>query len=494
MESRSKCDVSDLEAEGIKGWGVVRTLGNIVHSRSLKTVFEMMNSKSLWGLLALCAACNIGAEQKSEELSSQQVPKVVTADIEAGIRANIARKVEEGGGYFYMETDEKELRLELVRVHTEYLANLGPQRHFACVDLADVNGDVYDVDFFLEGDPGSMTVTETTLHKLNGKPFYSWKQLEDKTWTRVPMETASTDLLGVIEGTDTFEFRYEVTLPPMEKPAKMWLPIPQSDRFQTVEILSQKAPVEGEVITEQENGNKVLFMELSPEHGGEMVELAYRVKRLEKMPYRDNTPAGDYLGASLLMPVGGRFQSLADSIIGAKRSEGTLMQARALYDYVSDNMRYAKWKNYGNGDSVYACDALTGNCTEFHSLFISLARSVDIPARFAVGASIPSDRDEGGIDGYHCWAEFYAEGKWWPIDISEANKYRALSTYYFGRHPANRIEFSRGRDLMPSPGPASGPINFLAYPVLEIDGAPFKTETFFSFTRIPEDEASKQAL
>jgi transglutaminase-like putative cysteine protease len=224
-------------------------------------------------------------------------------------------------------------------------------------------------------------------------------------------------------------------------------------------------------------------MELSPEQSGEKVTLTYDVQRLEKMPYREDVAPGDYLGASLLMPVGDRFQVLADSIIGEKRSAGTLMQARALYDYVIDNMRYAKWKNYGTGDAVYACDALTGNCTEFHSLFISLARSAGIPSRFAVGASIPSERDEGGIDGYHCWAEFYAEGKWWPIDISEANKYTALSTYYFGRHPANRIEFTRGRDLVLEPGPKTGPINFLAYPVMEVGGSPVLVDTFFSFTR-----------
>ncbi|WP_332910143.1 transglutaminase-like domain-containing protein [Algoriphagus boritolerans] len=71
-----------------------------------------------------------------------------------------------------------------------------------------------------------------------------------------------------------------------------------------------------------------------------------------------------------------------------------------------------KFGDFGRGDSNYACDSKTGNCTEFHSFFISLARSVNIPARFAIGASIPSDRNEGGIDGYHCWAEFYADGKW----------------------------------------------------------------------------------
>ena len=109
-----------------------------------------------------------------------------------------------------------------------------------------------------------------------------------------------------------------------------------------------------------------------------------------------------------------------------------------------------------------------------------------IPARFAIGASIPSERNEGAIDGYHCWAEFYTDGNWWPVDISEGDKCSSLSTYYFGHHPANRIELSRGRDLVVEPGPASGPINFLAYPVLEIAGKTANVKRVeFSFNRTP---------
>ena len=183
------------------------------------------------------------------------------------------------------------------------------------------------------------------------------------------------------------------------------------------------------------------------------------------------------------MPVGGRFEEIAKETLGPKINDSHLVQARALYDYIIDNMRYMKFGDFGRGDSNYACDSKTGNCSEFHSFFISLARSVGIPARFAIGASIPSDRNDGGIDGYHCWAEFYADGKWWPVDISEANKYTALATYYFGRHPANRIEFTRGRDLQLNPGPSKGPINFLAYPYLEIDGKEVKAPTIFTFNR-----------
>ncbi len=92
-------------------------------------------------LIGLFIACNSKQEQKKpeKELASIDVPKVVTADIEAGIEANIAAKVEEGEGYFILDS----LKLQLVRVHTEYLSNLGPRRHFACVDLADISGDIF---------------------------------------------------------------------------------------------------------------------------------------------------------------------------------------------------------------------------------------------------------------------------------------------------------------------------------------------------------------
>jgi hypothetical protein len=147
-------------------------------------------------------------------------------------------------------------------------------------------------------------------------------------------------------------------------------------------------------------------------------------------------------------------------------------------------MRYAKYgSGWGNGDAVFACDSERGNCTDFHSYFIALARAVGIPARFAIGAAIPSARDAGGVDGYHCWAEFYTNGKWWPVDISEGDKCSQLSTYFFGHNPANRVEFSRGRDLILEPGPVSGPINFLAYPVLEVNGKPVKAKVEFSFKR-----------
>jgi hypothetical protein len=42
---------------------------------------------------------------------------------------------------------------------------------------------------------------------------------------------------------------------------------------------------------------------------------------------------------------------------------------------------------------------------------------------------------------------------------------------------------TRGRDLVVDPLPASGPINFLAYPLLEVEGRAVKAKVEFSFKR-----------
>lgn len=455
---------------------------------------SMRLSISFIGICLLLVACT--NDEHATDLNQvvledgALLPKASMEEIERGIKAYIDSVSRVDDGVFVFKNDTLELKMRLVRVHTEYLSNVGPGKYFACVDLADENGDVFDVDFFLEGTPGKMRVTETSLHKLNGKPFYAWKQnKQNKSWYKVPQVGLENALLGVIEGTDHFEFYYEITLPEIAGKAQLWIPIAQTDDFQEVEILSTQFPVKSRVLDDVVHGNKAFFLELNERHTAQKVEISYRVNRTEKRPYEPNTGEllEKYLVENTLIPVNDDFRKIAHDAIGDKTNHEQLIQARALYDHVIDNLKYIKDGNHGTGDAVYACDAQSGNCSEFHSYFIALARSVGIPARFAIGAAIPSDRDEGGIDGYHCWAEFFAEGKWWPVDISEANKYTALATYYFGHHPANRIEFSRGRDISFSPEPQSGAINFFAFPIMEIDGFPVKPKVEFRFSRMIPD-------
>ena len=109
-------------------------------------------------------------------------PGVTIDDIAAGIERHIAELSKTNGGYFKLQYQKKELGLQLVRVHLEYLADLGIGISFACVDLVGTDGPVYDVDFFMKGPPGAMAVTETSVHKVNGKPLYAWEQKRNGNW------------------------------------------------------------------------------------------------------------------------------------------------------------------------------------------------------------------------------------------------------------------------------------------------------------------------
>jgi len=129
---------------------------------------------------ALISAClNVWALAMpggAAETSDSEGQAVTIDEIADGIRKHIAEQSKVRGGYFKVPFRGKELSLELVRVHLEYLSDLGGGVHFACVDLVGTDGAVYDLDFFMEGPPGRMTVTETSVHKINGQPFYAWEQ------------------------------------------------------------------------------------------------------------------------------------------------------------------------------------------------------------------------------------------------------------------------------------------------------------------------------
>jgi transglutaminase-like putative cysteine protease len=289
---------------------------------------------------------------------------------------------------------------------------------------------------------------------------------------------------AIVRGTDQFEFVYRVKLPEIKGEARVWIPLAKTDAFQTVTEEELNIPMKWEKVQDRDYGNDICVLRPHSEDSGKTIELRYRVTRKEKAAYpATSTEAAHYLHPEKLVPINETFRTLAQKAAAGKTDD--LERAKALYDHVMGRMRYDKsGSGWGRGDAVYACDARTGNCSDFHAYFIALARSIGIPARFAIGATIPADKNEGTIEGYHCWAEFLAEGRWVPVDISEAWKNPKLADYYFGHNPANRFELTKGRDLVVDPEPASGPINFLAYPLLEMNGEVIKPETTFTFRRI----------
>ncbi len=154
------------------------------------------------------------------------------------------------------------------------------------------------------------------------------------------------------------------------------------------------------------------------------------------------------------------------------QSDDPAVVSRAIYDWVVENVEYKKTgTGWGNGDTFWACTERYGNCTDFHALFISLARSEGIPARFEIGFPVPEDRSEGSVGGYHCWVELYLPGTgWFPVDASEAFKHPEKKEYFYGARPADRIHLTTGRDLELGEGHATAPLNYFVYPHVEVDG------------------------
>jgi len=112
--------------------------------------------------------------------------QVSTADISAGIKKHINTETNNSDGKFHVNYQGQNLALNLVKVHDDRLQDLGNGKYFACVDMKGTDGKTYDIDFFLTGQPGSMKVTDSSVHKIDGKPLYNWKE-ENGKWNKVPV-------------------------------------------------------------------------------------------------------------------------------------------------------------------------------------------------------------------------------------------------------------------------------------------------------------------
>jgi hypothetical protein len=129
------------------------------------------------------------AVQPSDQLKSRNAPPqkrdVTTAQISAGIKKHITSEAKNSSDKkFHAKHKGKDLALDLVKVHDDRLSGLGGGKYFACVDMKASDGTVYDIDFFLAGTPDNMKVTETSIHKVNGKALYGWKE-EGGVWKKV---------------------------------------------------------------------------------------------------------------------------------------------------------------------------------------------------------------------------------------------------------------------------------------------------------------------
>jgi len=309
---------------------------------------------------------------------------------------------------------------------------------------------------------------------------------------------------ALAQETRHFAFQYGFTVKdvPAGERVRVWIPAAHSDEFQEVKVLAN-GDLGLKKTRESRYGNEMYYAETSKAKQSDFhFELVYDVVRHERLTLGVQRPhlaevqlkdrdRKEYLEPDKLVPVTGLPAELA-----AKVTQGAttpLDKARAIYDYVFTTMRYDKTgTGWGRGDVLYACDAKKGNCTDFHSLFIAMARSQGIPARFEIGFPLPADKRMAEVAGYHCWADFFEpQHGWVPVDISEAWKHQEKRDYFFGAHDVNRMQFTMGRDLRLNPAQDGPPLNYFVYPYVEVAGKEYSNVSLaFSFADVDAGTAA----
>ncbi len=267
-------------------------------------------------------------------------------------------------------------------------------------------------------------------------------------------------------GTYLLEAEVQVTKP-QGKLMELWLPLPLEDQSQKVLSLKIEAPGPFLVTQEDEFGNRFLYLSLPAQE----IRVSYQavLKRQEFAEKKAlSSPSPRFLLPDRLVPLD-PFRSLAQELAQGRKTP--LAKLEAFYDYVVTHLRYDKsGKGWGRGDALFACQAKKGNCTDFHSLLMALARAEGIPVLFEIGLPVPPGGGE--IKGYHCWLKAYVEGKVLGLDASEAAKHPEKKAYYFGHLDERRVLLTRGRDLLLSPPQHGERLNFLYQAYLEVDLKP----------------------
>jgi transglutaminase-like putative cysteine protease len=303
-----------------------------------------------------------------------------------------------------------------------------------------------------------------------------------------------------------------VKVPKDAHTVRVWFAVPQEDAYSVVTNFNVASdyPVS---YNKDSWDNRVGYVEVSaPDKPQFAITETFDLQRTEMRNTIDPSrtrPLTDaerkalerYLLPTTYVIVNDDVKKLSAQIVGGETNP--ILAARKLYDWTLQNVDY--WVKYPDrlkaspvGSTDYCLRTKTGNCTDFHSLFASLAMASGIPVKMVYGSLLKPTLNGIQVDAsYHCWILFYAPNYGWlPLDVSLANiygkefpltdqnkklvelttatGYHGIDTskvdYYFGNLDDRRVTWSTGRDLMMQPPQDDGPVNSLPKMYVEVDG------------------------
>ncbi len=300
---------------------------------------------------------------------------------------------------------------------------------------------------------------------------------------------------------------------------RIWFAVPQQNSHTVVTDFSAATPYHVQY-HEDSWGNRVGYIDVSDPKGPEItITERFDLRRteilntLEPSKTRPLTAAEREALQRYLLPttyviINDQIKKLAAQIVGGETNP--ILAARKIYDWTLQNVSY--WVEYPDhmkasavGSTDFCLSTKAGNCTDFHSLFASLAMAAGIPTRMVYGSLLKPTLDGVKVDAsYHCWIQFYAPNYGWiPLDVSLADIYgkdfpltdqnkklvelttatgyhgfdKSKIDYYFGNLDDRRFAWSTGRDLMMQPPQDDGPVNSLPKMYVEVNGKQYSEWT-----------------
>lgn len=229
-----------------------------------------------------------------------------------------------------------------------------------------------------------------------------------------------------------------------ELPCDLWIPLPSinSDYQRTISSTFTSQGVFALIKQDPRYGASFLHVQ-SP--GGKILELSVqsrfrtskRATAFDKPQLSSISPEDAllYTRATQLIPTSGLVRDIAQTVVGKKL--GAVPRARAIYQWVLENSRYTdRFPGQGSGDvsGMLVENDFSGASIDISTLFVALARSLEIPARLVTGIwagpSLSGYRSLGVLGNdvtkaQHCRVEFFDQQLGW-IGVDPASVKRAM--------------------------------------------------------------------
>ena len=243
-----------------------------------------------------------------------------------------------------------------------------------------------------------------------------------------------------------FRIRYTITVKPDAVPegetVRCWMPMPRTDvpRQKNVKLLSTSQP--DFVRSPMDYAHSTVYMEKKAEAGKPTVfSEEFEFDAYGAWFDLDTAATTTYDTTSDLyktytserdchMVFTPQIRALAERL--TQGAATPLAKARRIFKWVDDNFPWASAREYSTIENIpaYVLDNHHGDCGQVTLLFLTLCRSLGIPAHFQSGFML-----HPGEENLHDWGEIYVpEYGWVPVDQSfgiPAYAKNEQETYFF---------------------------------------------------------------